>query len=114
MTLAEAAGESGVKSYGAVGRACRGIQLKREVDRRFRRRLENLEDVICQQNGLLPKRRLNSAIDPTEPQPLRVLAVHDQSTARSSALSLSSNPESVPADDHATVTVSVRIDFLHA
>ena len=49
MTLVEAAGESGVRSYGAVGRACHGIQLKREVDRRFRRRLENLEDVICQQ-----------------------------------------------------------------
>ncbi len=48
MTLVEAARESGVKSCGAVGRACHGIHLKHEVDRRFRRRLENPEDVICQ------------------------------------------------------------------
>ena len=49
MTLAEAAREYGVKSYGAVGWACLGIHLKRGADRRFRRRLENPEDVICQQ-----------------------------------------------------------------
>ncbi len=48
MTLVEAAGESGVKSYGAVGWTRHGIQLKREADGRFRRRLENPEDVICQ------------------------------------------------------------------
>ena len=28
--------------------------------------IENLETTICQTNGLLPKRRLNSAIEPTE------------------------------------------------
>ena len=38
-----------------------------------------------------------------------VLAVHDQSTARCSAQSLSSNPESEPANDYATAFVSVRI-----
>ena len=39
MTLVEAAGEYGVRSCGAAGRACHGIRLKREADRRFRRRL---------------------------------------------------------------------------
>ncbi len=49
MTLVEVAGESGVRSYGAVGWACHGIHLKRGADRGIRRRLENLEDVISQQ-----------------------------------------------------------------
>ncbi len=49
MTLVEVAGEFGVKDYGAAGRACLGIHLKRGADRRFRRWLENPEDVICQQ-----------------------------------------------------------------
>ena len=49
MTLVEAAREYGVRSYGAVGRARHGIHIKREADRRFRRRLGNPEDVICQQ-----------------------------------------------------------------
>ncbi len=49
MTLVEVAREFGVRSWGAAGRACHGIQLKREADRRFRRRLENPEDVVRQQ-----------------------------------------------------------------
>ena len=48
MTLAEAAGEDGVRSCGAAGRAHHGIHLKREADRGIRRRPENPEDVICQ------------------------------------------------------------------
>ena len=36
MTLVEAAGEFGVRSYGAAGRARHGIHIKREADRGIR------------------------------------------------------------------------------
>jgi len=46
MTLVEVAREFRVKSYGTVGWACHGMDLKRERDRKFRWRLENLETAI--------------------------------------------------------------------
>ncbi len=47
MTLVEVAREFRVKSYGTVGWACHGKDIKREY-RKFRWRLENLETAICQ------------------------------------------------------------------
>jgi len=48
MTLVEVAREFRVKSYGTVGWACHRMDMKRETDRKFRWRLENLETAICQ------------------------------------------------------------------
>ncbi len=48
MTLVEVAREFRVKSYGTVGWACHGKDIKRETDREFRRRVEILETAICQ------------------------------------------------------------------
>ncbi len=47
-TLGEVAREFGVKSYGTVGWACHGINLKCEVNSKVRRQIENLETIICQ------------------------------------------------------------------
>jgi len=48
MTLVEVAREFRVKSYGTVGWACHGMDMKRETDSKFRWRVENLETAICQ------------------------------------------------------------------
>ncbi len=48
MTLVEVAREFRVKSYGTVGRACHGKDIKRETDSKSRWRLETLETAICQ------------------------------------------------------------------
>jgi len=48
MTLVEVAREFRVKSYGTMGWACHGKDIKRETDRKFRWRLKNLETAICQ------------------------------------------------------------------
>ncbi len=48
LTLVEVAREFRVKSYGPVGWACHGKDIKRETDREFRRRVEILETAICQ------------------------------------------------------------------
>ncbi len=48
MTLVEVAREFRVRSYGTVGWACHGMNLKRERDSKFRRRLDNLETAIYQ------------------------------------------------------------------
>jgi len=55
MTLVRVAREFRVKSYGTVGWACHGKDIKRETDSKSRWRLESLETAICQPNGLLPK-----------------------------------------------------------
>ncbi len=48
MTLVEVAREFRAKSYGTVGWATHGKDIKREKDREFRWRVENLETAICQ------------------------------------------------------------------
>jgi len=48
MTLGEVARVFGVKSYRTVGWACHGISLKREVNSKYRRQIENLQTTICQ------------------------------------------------------------------
>jgi len=48
LTLVEVAREFGVKSYGTVGWTCHGIDLKYDVNSKFRRQIENLKTAICQ------------------------------------------------------------------
>jgi len=48
MTLVEVAREFRVKSYGTVGWACHGMDMKRERDSKLRWRLKSLETAICQ------------------------------------------------------------------
>ncbi len=48
MTLGEVAREFGVKSYGTMGWAYHEISLKREVNSKYRRQIENLQTTICQ------------------------------------------------------------------
>ncbi len=48
MPLMEVAREFRVKSYGTVGWACHGKDIKRETERKFRWRVDNLETAICQ------------------------------------------------------------------
>lgn len=49
LTLQETAERFGVKSYGVVGWACHGVQVKMEAGRKFREKVEGIERRITQQ-----------------------------------------------------------------